>query len=134
MLAPIVLAATISITDAWSRPAIGTGVVYARIANAAGSADTLDRATSAVAKSVEMHRSMESPMKMTGMATQSVSSMMPISRLPIPSHGTAAFAPGGNHLMLVGLRRDLHQNDRFDVRLHFVHAGWRTATVVVRPI
>jgi copper(I)-binding protein len=117
-------AATIIVTDAWSRPAIDTGVVYVRVRNA-GAPDRLIGARSPVARAVEVHRSME----MSGM-----SSMEPVRALPLPANGTLALAPGGAHIMLIGLRHDLHAGQTFPVELHFARAGWIGATVHVRPI
>jgi copper(I)-binding protein len=116
------MAGSILITDAWSRPAIDTGVVYLRVTNV-GPADTLTGARSPIAKAVELHRSMEQ---------NDMSSMTPVASVPIASHDSVAFAAGGKHIMLIGLKRDLHASDTFPVALHFVHAGWVTTTVAVR--
>jgi copper(I)-binding protein len=36
--------------------------------------------------------------------------------------------------MAIGLRRDLHANERFALRLHFAGAGWLPVVVEVRPV
>ncbi len=120
-------------SDAWSRPAIDTGVVYVRIANTGNAADALNGARAPIARAVELHRSMERG-AMNGMAMDGVSSMQPVRSLRVPAHGTLTLAPGGAHVMLIGLRRDLHANATFPVQLHFVRAGWIAVTVHVRPI
>ena len=43
--------------------------------------------------------------------------------LPIEAGKTAALAPGGNHLMLEGLKAPLKQGDKVPVRLNFEKAG-----------
>jgi copper(I)-binding protein len=126
--------AAVIASDAWSRPAIDTGVVYVHVANTGSAADTLIGARSAIARAVELHRSMEMSGTMNGMAMDDVSAMKPVRALPIAAHGTLALAPGGAHIMLIGLRHDLHAGEHFALRLHFVHAGWLPVNVRVRPI
>jgi copper(I)-binding protein len=36
--------------------------------------------------------------------------------------------------MAIGLRNDLHPNERFTVQLHFAKAGWKTVRAFVRPV
>jgi periplasmic copper chaperone A len=126
-------AATIVVSDAWSRPAIDTGVVYVRVRNS-GAPDRLVGARSPVARAVEVHRSMEMSGSMNGMAMNGVSSMERVPSLPVQANGTLVLAPGGAHIMLIGLRHDLHAGTTFPVALHFARAGWVGATVHVRPI
>ena len=134
MIAAFLLAAAINVSDAWSRPAIGTGVVYLRVANGGNTADKLDAARTPVARVVEMHRSMAGRGSMNGMVMTGVMSMQRVPAIAVPAHGSVTLAPGGYHLMAIGLRHDLHPNERFPLQLHFATAGWRTVTVRVRPI
>jgi copper(I)-binding protein len=127
-------APAVVVTDAWSRPAIDTGVVYARIANRGAVADRLDAASAPVARVTELHRSMATGATMNGMAMGGVMSMVPVRALIVPAHGTLVLSPGGNHLMLIGLRGDLRAGRSFPLRLHFGRAGWTTVIVRVRPI
>ena len=121
-------------SDAWSRPAIGTGVVYLRITNRTAAADRLDAARTPVARTVELHRSMDGSASMNGMRMSGVMSMQRVPAVRIPARGSVMLAPGGYHLMAIGLRHDLHPNERFALQLHFASAGWTTVTVRVRPI
>ncbi|MER3484909.1 MAG: hypothetical protein C4345_01930, partial [Chloroflexota bacterium] len=41
--------------------------------------------------------------------------------------------PGGYHIMLIGLTRDLKAGDRYELTLQFEKAGEVTLTVDVRP-
>jgi len=93
-------AATIVVSDAWSRPAIGS----------------------------------MPGMAMSAMPMNGVSSMVPVRALPLPTNGTLVLAPGGAHIMLIGLHHDLRAGATFPVALHFARAGWIGATVHVRPI
>jgi copper(I)-binding protein len=128
------LLAAIVVSNAWSRPAIGTGVVYANIANHGAAADRLDAARTPVAHTVELHRSMDGSGSMNGMQMSGVMSMQRVPSVTVPAHGSVTLAPGGYHLMAIGLRHDLHPNERFRLQLHFARAGWMSVGVLVRPI
>ena len=134
MIAALALGTAILVSDAWSRPAIGTGVVYARISNPSGTAERLDAATTPVARVVEIHRTMAGNATMSGMVMTGVTLMQRISTLTIPAHGSVTLSPGGYHLMAIGLRHDLRGGERFPLRLHFAAHGWTTVTVTVRPV
>jgi len=132
---------SIHVRGAWSRPAIDTGVVYLSIANGSAMPDRLVAATSPVARAVELHESVEThgmaqPMNgMAGMGSMAgMVSMHPVRFVPIPADGTATLAPGGYHIMLVGLRHPLRAGERIPLRLDFAHAGWVRATAVVRAM
>jgi copper(I)-binding protein len=129
----------VRVTDAWSRPATGTGVIYATLHNNAAVADHLIGASSPLARHIGLHETSE--MKMPGMSTTmgnmpmtgSMTSMKSVSSIPVPAHGTTSLAPGGFHLML-DLRRDLKAGDTVPLQLHFARAGWISATAHVRPM
>jgi len=131
---PAVAASRIAVSDAWSRPAIGTGVVYARIANGDGRPDRLDAIRTPLAATVEIHKSMSSTMQMNGMTMNGVMSMEQVPSLTIPARGSVTLNPGGYHLMLIRLRRDLKPNQRIPLQLHFTRAGWIAVTATVRPV
>ena len=48
-----------------------------------------------------------------------VMSMRKEDRVPVPAGGQAAFAPGGYHLMLIGLTRTLKAGDKVPATLTF---------------
>ena len=52
--------------------------------------------------------------------------MKKIDRLPIPEDGSATLQPGGNHLMLIGLRRDLAPGDSLALTLTFANGQVQT--------
>jgi periplasmic copper chaperone A len=126
--------AVIVVSNAWSRPAIGTGVVYLRVANQGAVADRLDAASTPAARTVELHRSMDTSKSMNGMQMNGVMSMERVPAVTVPPHGSLTLSPGGYHLMAIGLQHDLHPGERFALRLHFARAGWKPVTVEVRPI
>jgi copper(I)-binding protein len=134
VIAALALATAVAVSDAWSRPAIGTGVVYMRITNRGAEPERLDAARTAAARVVEIHRSMDESKSMPGMAMTGVMSMERVRSVTIPAHGSVTLSPGGYHLMAIGLRRDLRPNTQYPLTLHFAGAGWTTVMVRVRPI
>ena len=61
--------------------------------------------------------------------------MKKIDRLPIPANGSATLQPGGNHLMLIGLKRDLAPGDSLALTLAFANGQIQTvrARIVSNP-
>lgn len=104
-------AADIQAASPWSRPAAagGTGAGYLTLVNH-GPADALVGVETPVARKVEMHAS-----TMSG----NVMRMSQDVRVAIPAHGQVVFAPGGRHLMLIGLTRPLKLGERAPAILRF---------------
>jgi copper(I)-binding protein len=107
----------LSVENIWSRPANqgGVGAVYFVIDNPTSQPDALFGASSDIAESVEMHMSM--------MQEDSTMSMAHQDAVPIPANSTVEFEPGGLHIMLVNLSRDLNSGDQFKITLNFQNAG-----------
>lgn len=124
-LAPVAVHAegNIMVESAWSRAALAgrTGVVYFSVM-AMGGADILLGATTSVADHAELHKSMESG---------GMSQMRPVESVLLAAGATVDFAPGGLHVMLIGLKRDLKEGDTFPLTLKFEHAGTVETTVKV---
>lgn len=108
-----VSAGGLAVTDGYARaaPAGGVAGVFFRVENADGVADTLVAARTAAAERVEVHRTTETADGMRGME--------PVAGVPLPPGGAVAFEPGGLHVMLMGLRRDLAPGDTVVVDLDF---------------
>lgn len=102
----------IEVRDAWTRPAAQgeNGAVYFVIHNQGSQADALTGASSDVAEAVEIHES-----KMSGDVMQ----MQKLDSVPLEGSAEITFAPGGLHIMLVGLQRDLQVGDEIEITLHF---------------
>ncbi|MDB5447770.1 MAG: hypothetical protein JWQ97_3087 [Phenylobacterium sp.] len=103
--------AGVAAIHAWSRPAAAgsNGVGYLTLVNH-GKADALVAADSPLAQRVELHAS-----SMAG----GVMRMAAEPSTPLPAHGQVSFAPGGRHLMFVGLKRALHVGDQVPATLRF---------------
>ncbi len=103
--------------DVWSRPAPagGTGVVYLTLMNQGRQPDRLMGAKSDIAQAVELHRTT---------TEGGVMKMQPIAGgVEVPARSRVIFEPGGAHIMLIGLKRDLKAGDRFRVALEFEKTG-----------
>ena len=121
--------ADLAVVGPWARPTAGTqtnGAAYATIANAGDAADRLVGARSPAARVVELH---DQTIDADGVAR-----MRPVAAVDVPPHGEARFAPGGLHIMLVGLSGPLHDGAAFPLTLVFERAGEITVEVAVeRP-
>lgn len=106
----------LQINDAWARAA-GEGMtsaVYFTVRNTGGAPDRLVKVQSNIAKSVETHTT---EMKDGAMA------MRPVDGYDIPAGGELVLKPGGNHIMLVGMNKDLKADDAVTLTLQFEKAG-----------
>ncbi|MDZ7269446.1 MAG: copper chaperone PCu(A)C [candidate division KSB1 bacterium] len=129
------------ISEVWSRPvalaqpdsgaameqmhhAGSNGVVYLQIENRGAAADRLLRATSEVCAVTELH---ETIMQGDRMRMQPVT-----SGLEVPAHGRLQLSPGGHHIMLMNLKRDLAAGDSIAVLLEFEKSGSQTVFSHVR--
>jgi copper(I)-binding protein len=114
----------ILVAHAWSRPAAAgrVGVAYFAIATG-GPADRLVGLASPIADRAELHESY---------TEGGVSKMRAVDGLAIEPGKMVALAPGGYHVMLVGLKRALKPGDTFPLTLTFAHAAPLTTTVEVR--
>ncbi|WP_165837152.1 copper chaperone PCu(A)C [Phenylobacterium hankyongense] len=102
----------LEVIQPWSRPAAAgtTGVGYMTLANRGRALDALVAVASPVARKVEMHSA-----SMAG----GIMRMDRQDRVAIPAGGQVAFAPGGYHLMLVGLAKPLKAGDSVPATLTF---------------
>jgi len=97
---------------AWTRPAPQgqTGAGFMTLKNPDAKPDALVAVASPLAKGVQIHQSSMSG----GMA-----SMKQVTRVDIPAGGSVTFAPGGYHLMLLGLRKAVKMGDAVPATLTF---------------
>lgn len=110
--------ADISVSQAWSRATPKGAKVaggYLTIENRGTQPDRLLSASSAAASKVEIHQ----------MAIQDgIMTMRPLDDgLIIPPDATVTLAPGGDHIMFVGLAAPFEEGQRIPVSLNFEHAG-----------
>jgi hypothetical protein len=125
--APAAVAAAappVAVTQAWSRPAAAgmTGAGFLTLINRGKAAQSVVGAESPLARRVEIHRS-----SMDG----GIMRMRAETRVAVPAGGQVTFAPGGLHLMLVGLNRSLNIGDRVPVTLALAGGGKVKAELIV---
>lgn len=129
----------IAVTDAWARASSKTAAAaaaYLTIANEGTAADALRGATSDVATTVEIHETMamDAPASTDGEGGMDggMMGMRPVGRLAIPAGATVRLEPGGYHLMLIGLERELEVGATIEIILTFEEAGEITVEAEVR--
>ncbi|HTW72366.1 MAG TPA: copper chaperone PCu(A)C [Acetobacteraceae bacterium] len=114
----------VQVEHAWSRamPAGATGVVYLTVTDQ-GAPDTLTGAASPVAASAELHQTIDD---------HGVMKMRSVASLPVAPGKPITLAPGGYHIMLMGLKQALVAGTSFPVTLTFARAGAVTTTATVQ--
>ena len=116
----------LAVDNAWARATPGKsdiGAAYVTIHSPTD--DRLVAASTPVAKKAELHT-----MEMSGM----VMKMRPISSIDIPAGQSVSLAPGGMHIMLMGLKQPLKAGQSFPLTLTFAKAGTRTVNVAVEKV
>ena len=119
-------AGSITVSEAWVRPSPmmeRAGAAYLVLQNNGAAEDRLLSVESDVAKTPELHETKESGGMM---------SMLPVPNIPVPANGTAELKPGGLHVMLIGLNRELKAGDKVQLTLNFERAGKIPVTAEVK--
>lgn len=117
----------IRVTDAWSRatpPGIEVGVVYFVVDNR-GRSDRLVRVSSPVAARAELHITKREGAMMA---------MQHVDAVDTNSGDPTSFAPGGRHVMLLGLKRPLKEGDVYPLVLTFERTGPLEIQVQVKGV
>jgi|GEM_PF-746839 copper(I)-binding protein len=114
------------IQDAWARPGFvgDNSAVYFVLTNPSDSPDNLIDANTDTADMVEIH--------LSKMDSAGVMTMERQDLIVIPANEKLEFSPGGLHVMLISLLKDLAPGDSFPLTLSFQNAGDITVEVEVR--
>lgn len=109
---------------AWSRPAAQgtTGVGFMTLVNPDAKADALVSVQTPLAREVQIHQTR---------VVDGIASMTRLDRVAVPAGGRVAFAPGGYHLMLMGLTRPLKPGDTAPATLTFASGAKVKVSFVV---
>jgi copper(I)-binding protein len=109
---------SIHVEGAWARPAAAgaASAAYFTVVNDGAAPDTLIGVAADVAAHADLHQSR---------TEGEIARMLPVARLVVPARGRVAFQPGGYHVMLMGLIRDLKPGDQVRLVLHFATSGDR---------
>jgi copper(I)-binding protein len=120
--------AGIEVEQAWARAtpgAVKTGAAYLTLANKGTDADRLLAMSTPVADSASLHE-----MKME----DGIMKMRPLAAVAIAPGQTIELKPGGNHIMLEGLKHPLKEGEHFPLTLKFEKAGPREVEVMVGKV
>jgi copper(I)-binding protein len=129
---PLLLAASgaiageLTVTSAWARatpPGAGMGAIYLRIENDSTKSDRLLKLKTTVATSAGVHRTE---------IVEGIARMREVVVLHVAPGEKVEFAPGGLHVMLMGLKEPLVAGKTFELELAFEVAGPRRVVVSVR--
>lgn len=118
---------SLAISGAYARATIGNApnsAAYLEIASS-GAADRLISAATPAAKAVELH---------TTVKTGDVMQMKRIDAVEIPAGGTAELAPGGAHVMLLGVTERLKDGAQIPLTLTFEMAGEVHLMIPIRKV
>ncbi|MCC7017392.1 MAG: copper chaperone PCu(A)C [Rhodospirillales bacterium] len=113
------------VSHPWARasaPTARNGAAYLRIESAPGSKDRLIGARSPVAETVEVHETT---------VTDGIARMRRVPEIRIAPGHPIDLAPGGMHMMLIGLKSPLKEGDLFPLILTFEEAGDVQVDVIV---
>ncbi|MCX8061162.1 MAG: copper chaperone PCu(A)C [Anaerolineales bacterium] len=99
--------------DVWARAALkdGNGAVYMILHNHSSQPDELVGASADIAQGIELHKS--------EVNDQGVMVMLKQDSISLPARDKVQLQPGGYHIMLLGLTKDLKEGDTFDIVLKF---------------
>ncbi len=115
---------TIEVTTPWARataPNARAGGLFLTLTDR-GAPDRLLSANTPVATAAEIHRTVNE---------NGVMKMLPIDGIDLNPGKPVEFKPGGFHIMLMDLKKQLKPGDTFPVTLTFAKAPPITATVTV---
>ena len=119
-------AGDIHIQSPWARalpPTSPNGAVYLTLTNHGAHSDKLLRASTDVAERVEVH---------SHILEDGMMKMRRVESVILPPHEDVLFAPGGQHIMLMGLKQPLAAGDRFPLLLEFDQTDQVLIEVVVQ--
>ncbi|WP_424812341.1 copper chaperone PCu(A)C [Roseococcus sp. YIM B11640] len=115
----------IRVETPWTRAA-GQGMQgagFMTLRNTGTEPDRLVSATTPAAQRVELH---------TSLREGDVMRMRPVEDIPVPPGGSVSLAPGGLHMMLMGLTQRLEAGQSVPVTLRFARAGEVTVQLQVQ--
>lgn len=106
----------IEVVEPWARAALAgrTSAAYMTLVNPTDTPDRLVSAASPVAQAVELHAHLHEG---------GVMRMRPVAAIEVHPGEPAVLAPGGLHVMLIGLTRDLRRGETIRLTLSFEQAG-----------
>ena len=124
--APVQAAASeLAVSHAWSRampPSAPTGAVYFVLENRGQQPQRLIGAQTPRAAKAELH---------THVHHGDMMKMQQVAAVDVPAAGKVEFKPGGNHVMLFGLKQPLVAGESFPLTLQFENGSELTSEVSI---
>lgn len=120
-----VTAGDLAVISAWARatpPGADVAAAYVTVENGGSGDDRLTGIATPAATSTSIHETVEE----NGVAT-----MRPLEHAIVPAGGRLEMAPGGIHVMLMGLTGPLVEGEMMPLTITFEHAGELTLDVTV---
>ncbi len=117
----------IAVQNAWARATAAPGAaggVYLTIIDS-GPPDRLVGASTPVAESAAVHQTIDD---------HGIMRMRPTGPIAVAAGKPVTLAPGGMHLMLIGLNHALHPGEHFPLILRFARAGAVQTDVTVQAL
>jgi copper(I)-binding protein len=118
----------IAVEQAWARAtpgAVKTGAAYLTVTNRGKEPDRLLGVSTPVADAASLHET-----KMEG----GIMKMRALGPVALAPGKNLALKPGGDHIMLEGLKRPLKEGEHFPLTLTFEKAGPREVEVMVGKV
>ncbi len=106
----------VEIKDAWLRTGAKglNSALYFKIENNSETPDTLYKVSSSIAKHIQMHETYKK---------NDMMGMREIKNLEVKSNSSIEFKPGGYHIMLMDLNKDLKPGDEINFTMFFKQLG-----------
>ncbi len=121
-------AADISVNNAYVRataPGQANGTAFMQLRNGGMQAYALIGAEGDAAKAVELH---------THTNVDGMMKMRRIDKIDLPAHGEAVLKPGGDHVMLIGLKQMAKEGDSIHLSLIFNDGSKKMVNVPVKKM
>eukprot|EP01029_Cantina_marsupialis_P023958 TRINITY_DN60467_c2_g1_i1.p1 TRINITY_DN60467_c2_g1~~TRINITY_DN60467_c2_g1_i1.p1 ORF type:complete len:169 (-),score=19.33 TRINITY_DN60467_c2_g1_i1:367-813(-) len=128
LLTASVFASSIEVEDAYVRatpPGLPNSAAFLTIENETDTSLSLVKASSQVAKSVELH---------THDMKDGVMKMYQVPKIDIAADSKTVLKPGGFHIMLIGLSKPLKEGEKVSLTLEFSNGETKTIEVPIKKV
>lgn len=129
LLTPLAMAASpVDVHHGYVRavpPGQSNSAAFMMLKNNSAKAISLVRAQSGIAEAVELH---------THTMNQGVMQMRQVSEISVPGNGSTQLKPGGYHIMLIGLKKNLFEGQTVQLKLHFSNGSMSIVDLPIRKV
>jgi len=126
--ASTLLASTLLVNDAYVRatpPGLPNSAAFMTVKNETSKDINIVKATSKVAKFVELH---------THDMKDGVMKMYQVPKITVPKNGNVVLKPGGFHVMLIGLYHPLKKGENVTFTLELENGETKTITAPIKTV